>query len=102
MKRALGKCGKLISDINNSEGVEQATKASRALIRTAQEANGPEAQRGGIELALKQMISGIIPEWRETDNKRGKGVIDSSAGIMGGGNDELGENTDEDVDNYEK
>eukprot|EP00965_Chrysotila_dentata_P241574 6204362-Pleurochrysis_carterae.AAC.2 len=27
------------------------------------------------ELALRQMISGIIPEWQETENKREKGTI---------------------------
>eukprot|EP00965_Chrysotila_dentata_P262156 6214487-Pleurochrysis_carterae.AAC.4 len=31
MRRVLGKCGRLMSDINNHEGVEQATKALSAL-----------------------------------------------------------------------
>eukprot|EP00965_Chrysotila_dentata_P011046 359040-Pleurochrysis_carterae.AAC.1 len=33
MKRVLGKCKKLMSDINNNEGVEQAAKVLRALDR---------------------------------------------------------------------
>eukprot|EP00965_Chrysotila_dentata_P057444 1905592-Pleurochrysis_carterae.AAC.1 len=62
-----------MSDINNSEGVEQATKALCA-------SEWPRKQtdlrlKEEEELALKQMISGIIPEWRDTDNKRKKGVI---------------------------
>eukprot|EP00965_Chrysotila_dentata_P254732 6211980-Pleurochrysis_carterae.AAC.1 len=73
MKRALGKCGKLMSDINNNEGVEQATKALRALewLRRQTDLRLKEEE----ELALKRTISGIIPEWQDTDNKRGKGVI---------------------------
>eukprot|EP00965_Chrysotila_dentata_P028887 960368-Pleurochrysis_carterae.AAC.1 len=46
MRRVIGKCSKFMNGINNSEGVEQASKALR-----------------------------IIPEWRETDMKRKKGVI---------------------------
>eukprot|EP00965_Chrysotila_dentata_P131702 4354676-Pleurochrysis_carterae.AAC.1 len=73
MRRVLGKCGKLMSDINNSEGVEQATKVLRALEwpRRQMELRLKEEE----ELALKQMISGIIPEWRDTNSRRKKGVM---------------------------
>eukprot|EP00965_Chrysotila_dentata_P060506 2005569-Pleurochrysis_carterae.AAC.1 len=72
MKTVLGKCGKLMSDINNSEGVEQATKALRALERPRRQTDLRLKEEE--ELALEQMISGIIPEWRDTDNEREKGV----------------------------
>eukprot|EP00965_Chrysotila_dentata_P141136 4664744-Pleurochrysis_carterae.AAC.1 len=73
MKRALGKCKKLVSDINNSEGVEQSAKVLGAL-------EGPRRQTNLMikeeqELALEQLISGIIPKWRESDNKKKKGVM---------------------------
>eukprot|EP00965_Chrysotila_dentata_P048165 1597290-Pleurochrysis_carterae.AAC.1 len=71
MKRALGKCGKLMSDVNNSEGVEQATKALCALEQPRRQMDPRLKEQE--ELALKQMIPGIIPEWRDTDNKRKKG-----------------------------
>eukprot|EP00965_Chrysotila_dentata_P020630 683290-Pleurochrysis_carterae.AAC.1 len=73
MKTALVKCGKLMSDINNTEGIEQATKALCALERPRQQTD--IRLKEDEELALKQMISGSIPEWRETDNKREKGFI---------------------------
>eukprot|EP00965_Chrysotila_dentata_P108583 3586832-Pleurochrysis_carterae.AAC.1 len=55
MRRVLGKCVKLMSDINNNEGAEQATKALSAM-------EWPRVQtdlslREEEELALKQMIS---------------------------------------------
>eukprot|EP00965_Chrysotila_dentata_P224623 6194290-Pleurochrysis_carterae.AAC.2 len=58
-------------DINNNEGVEQASKALRTL-------EWPRRQtdlriKGEEELALKQMIAGIIPEWQDIDNKKRKG-----------------------------
>eukprot|EP00965_Chrysotila_dentata_P263050 6214744-Pleurochrysis_carterae.AAC.2 len=62
-----------MSDINNREGVEQANKALRALERPRRQTD-PRLKEEE-ELTLKQMISGIIPEWRDTDNKRKKGVI---------------------------
>eukprot|EP00965_Chrysotila_dentata_P174536 5761181-Pleurochrysis_carterae.AAC.2 len=60
-------------DMNNNEGTEQATKALSAL-------NWPRRQtdlslREEEELALKHIISGIIPEWCDTNNTRKKGVI---------------------------
>eukprot|EP00965_Chrysotila_dentata_P065304 2163967-Pleurochrysis_carterae.AAC.1 len=62
-----------MSDINNTEGIEQATKALCALERPRKQMDLRLKEEE--ELALKHMISGIIPEWRETDNKRKKGVI---------------------------
>eukprot|EP00965_Chrysotila_dentata_P190863 6174160-Pleurochrysis_carterae.AAC.1 len=62
-----------MSDINNSEGIAQATKALSALERPRQQTDLRLKEEE--KLALKQMISGIIPEWRETDNKRKKEVI---------------------------
>eukprot|EP00965_Chrysotila_dentata_P238410 6202480-Pleurochrysis_carterae.AAC.2 len=65
-----------MSDINNSEEVEQASKALRALERPRRQSWQTDPRlKEEEESALKQMISGIIPEWRETDDKRGKGVI---------------------------
>eukprot|EP00965_Chrysotila_dentata_P090138 2975223-Pleurochrysis_carterae.AAC.1 len=61
-------------DINNREGVEQVIKALSALERPRRQTD--HRLKEEEELALKQMISGIIPEWRHTDNKGKKGVID--------------------------
>eukprot|EP00965_Chrysotila_dentata_P190990 6174243-Pleurochrysis_carterae.AAC.1 len=55
------------------EGAEQATKALGALEWPRRQTD-PKLKKGE-ELALRQMISGIIPEWRDTDNKKKKGVI---------------------------
>eukprot|EP00965_Chrysotila_dentata_P220115 6191583-Pleurochrysis_carterae.AAC.3 len=73
MIRALGKCGKLISDINNREGVEQVNKALGALEQPRRQTD-PRLKEEQ-ELALKQVISGIISEWRDTNQKRKRGVI---------------------------
>eukprot|EP00965_Chrysotila_dentata_P219783 6191354-Pleurochrysis_carterae.AAC.1 len=62
-----------MSDINNSEGVEQASKVLRALERPRRQTD-PRLKEEE-KLALNQMISGIIPEWQDADNKREKGVI---------------------------
>eukprot|EP00965_Chrysotila_dentata_P179161 5916740-Pleurochrysis_carterae.AAC.1 len=60
-----------MSDINNSKGVEQAIKALSALewLRRQTDQRLKEEE----ELAFKQIISDIIPEWCNTDNKREKG-----------------------------
>eukprot|EP00965_Chrysotila_dentata_P028348 942509-Pleurochrysis_carterae.AAC.1 len=60
-----------MSDINNSEGVEQATNVLRALERPRRQTDLRLKEEE--ELASKQMISGIIPEWQDTDKKRKKG-----------------------------
>eukprot|EP00965_Chrysotila_dentata_P160723 5307321-Pleurochrysis_carterae.AAC.2 len=73
MRGILRKCGKLMSDINNSEGVEQASKALRALERPRRHAD-PRLQEEE-ELALRQIMAGIIPEWHDVNNKRRKGIL---------------------------
>eukprot|EP00965_Chrysotila_dentata_P223155 6193409-Pleurochrysis_carterae.AAC.3 len=62
-----------MNDINNSEGVEQAVKALGALERPRRQTD-PKIREEN-ELALKQMVAGLIPEWQEADQKREKGVI---------------------------
>eukprot|EP00965_Chrysotila_dentata_P217036 6189738-Pleurochrysis_carterae.AAC.2 len=73
MRRVLGKCGKLMRDMNNNEGAEQASKALSALDWPRRQMD--PSLRKEEEVALKQMISGIIPEWCDTNNNRKKGVI---------------------------
>eukprot|EP00965_Chrysotila_dentata_P074657 2466341-Pleurochrysis_carterae.AAC.1 len=73
MRRALGKCGRLMDEINNTEGVRLVTKARSALEWPRRQTE--QRLKEEEELALKQIISGIIPEWDTTDNKRKKGVI---------------------------
>eukprot|EP00965_Chrysotila_dentata_P254642 6211947-Pleurochrysis_carterae.AAC.2 len=63
-----------MSNINNAHGVEQVAKALGALEspRRQMDPNIREEE----ELALnKQIISGILPEWRETDTKKKTGVV---------------------------
>eukprot|EP00965_Chrysotila_dentata_P196831 6177834-Pleurochrysis_carterae.AAC.1 len=83
------------------EGVEQTDRALRALEPPRRQTD-PRLKEEE-ELALKQVISSIIPEWQETDNKWKKGVIALfRLETMDGGNDEVGENTDENVDSHEE
>eukprot|EP00965_Chrysotila_dentata_P162229 5357135-Pleurochrysis_carterae.AAC.1 len=71
IRRALGKCKNLMNSINNVQGLEQVDKALCALEnpRRHVDANIKEEE----ELALKQIISGIIPEWQESDMKKKTG-----------------------------
>eukprot|EP00965_Chrysotila_dentata_P026157 867019-Pleurochrysis_carterae.AAC.1 len=62
-----------MSDINNSGGIEQADNAVRALERPRRHTDLNIKKEE--ELALRQMISGIIPEWHEADDKKKKGVM---------------------------
>eukprot|EP00965_Chrysotila_dentata_P204130 6182154-Pleurochrysis_carterae.AAC.1 len=62
-----------MSDISNSEGVEQVSKALSSLEWPRRQTD--QRLKEEEELALKQMISGIVPEWCHTYNKREKGVI---------------------------
>eukprot|EP00965_Chrysotila_dentata_P173888 5740076-Pleurochrysis_carterae.AAC.1 len=62
-----------MSNINNIQGVEQAVKALCALERPRRQID--TNIREEEELALKQIISGIIPEWQETDTKKKTGVV---------------------------
>eukprot|EP00965_Chrysotila_dentata_P008725 284028-Pleurochrysis_carterae.AAC.1 len=61
-------------DKHNSAGVLQADKALRALEQprrqTTQDAREDEEQ------ALRQMISGIIPEWQEASDKGKRSTIE--------------------------
>eukprot|EP00965_Chrysotila_dentata_P171825 5669952-Pleurochrysis_carterae.AAC.1 len=60
-----------MNDINNHVGVEQAHKALSALEWPTRQTD--QRIKEEEELALKQMASGIIPEWNNTDVKRKKG-----------------------------
>eukprot|EP00965_Chrysotila_dentata_P004575 148790-Pleurochrysis_carterae.AAC.1 len=62
-----------MSNINNGEGVEQASKALSEMERPRRQTDSRLKEEE--ELALKQMIFGIIPEWRDTDNKMKKGLL---------------------------
>eukprot|EP00965_Chrysotila_dentata_P117409 3880472-Pleurochrysis_carterae.AAC.1 len=62
-----------MNDINNQEGVEQANKALAALEGTRRQTD--QRTKEEEEVALKQMMSGIIPEWNDADIKRKKGAI---------------------------
>eukprot|EP00965_Chrysotila_dentata_P229773 6197388-Pleurochrysis_carterae.AAC.1 len=61
-----------MNDINNREGVDQINKALRALEQPRRQTD--QRLKEEEELALKQVISGIIPEWRSTDHKGKKGL----------------------------
>eukprot|EP00965_Chrysotila_dentata_P181788 6001098-Pleurochrysis_carterae.AAC.3 len=73
MKRVLSKCGKLMNDINHREGVDQVNNALHALELPRRQTDPIHKEEE--ELALRQIISGIIPEWRDSDHKREKGVV---------------------------
>eukprot|EP00965_Chrysotila_dentata_P011593 379276-Pleurochrysis_carterae.AAC.1 len=62
-----------MNDINNSEGVEQASKALRALERPRRQTE--QRLKEEEELALKQIIAGIIPEWHDVNDRRKEGVV---------------------------
>eukprot|EP00965_Chrysotila_dentata_P134905 4462438-Pleurochrysis_carterae.AAC.1 len=69
MRGILQKYLKLMRDKHNNEGVVQAEKALRALEHTT----GPHMNQGAREeeeRALRQVVSGIIPEWHETCDKK--------------------------------
>eukprot|EP00965_Chrysotila_dentata_P169491 5596167-Pleurochrysis_carterae.AAC.2 len=68
--RALQKSKKLMCDKHNSAGVIQAEKALRALEQPRIQAT--QNVRENEEQALRQMVTGIIPEWQEV-NDEGKG-----------------------------
>eukprot|EP00965_Chrysotila_dentata_P110711 3657998-Pleurochrysis_carterae.AAC.1 len=62
-----------MSNINNAQGVEQVVKALCALENPRRQTD-PNI-REEEKLALKQIISGILPEWQETDTKKKTGII---------------------------
>eukprot|EP00965_Chrysotila_dentata_P171484 5659401-Pleurochrysis_carterae.AAC.1 len=63
MRGIIEKCGKLMSDVNNREGTEQAAKVLRALEWPRRQVD--QRLKEEEELALKQIIAGIIPEWHD-------------------------------------
>eukprot|EP00965_Chrysotila_dentata_P236656 6201442-Pleurochrysis_carterae.AAC.1 len=74
MKGVLHKCKNLMRDKCISTGTEQEDKALRALELPRRQTN--QDGREEEERALRQMISGIIPEWQETNIKEKRGIIE--------------------------
>eukprot|EP00965_Chrysotila_dentata_P015108 499871-Pleurochrysis_carterae.AAC.1 len=62
-----------MNDMDNKEGVERADKALSALERPRRQTDLRIKEED--ELALRQMISGIIPEWQAADVKKKKGIV---------------------------
>eukprot|EP00965_Chrysotila_dentata_P131097 4333601-Pleurochrysis_carterae.AAC.1 len=62
-------------DKHNNEGVVQADDAIRALEQSGRQTN--QEDRKDEEHALRQMISGIIPEWQEANAKEKRGTIET-------------------------
>eukprot|EP00965_Chrysotila_dentata_P103782 3426464-Pleurochrysis_carterae.AAC.3 len=87
-----------MNDKHNREAVMQADKTLHAVEWPRRQVN-PRIEEGE-ELALRQIISSIILEWQEADNKKKRDH--SNDEIMDGGGDELGEKADESVDRKEK
>eukprot|EP00965_Chrysotila_dentata_P199264 6179273-Pleurochrysis_carterae.AAC.1 len=73
IRRTLEKCRKLMNDKHNSEGVIQADNALPAMKRPRRQVT-PKIKKEE-ELALRQMISGNIPEWQENGNKEKKETL---------------------------
>eukprot|EP00965_Chrysotila_dentata_P246550 6207228-Pleurochrysis_carterae.AAC.1 len=73
MRRLLEKCRKLMYDTQSKKGEKQVEKAIQAI----QQSRGHKdiMVKEVEELALRQTISGIIPEWQQVDDKREKGAI---------------------------
>eukprot|EP00965_Chrysotila_dentata_P141193 4667029-Pleurochrysis_carterae.AAC.1 len=70
MRRVLEKCKKLMIDKQINAGViQQVIKAIRSMEQSGRQMNMDIKEEE--ELALRQLISGIIPEWREV-NEKGK------------------------------
>eukprot|EP00965_Chrysotila_dentata_P263358 6214816-Pleurochrysis_carterae.AAC.4 len=61
----------VISVENRRQHVFSATQAYREWPRQQTD----RRLKAEEELALRQLISGILPEWQDTDNKREKGVV---------------------------
>eukprot|EP00965_Chrysotila_dentata_P256887 6212707-Pleurochrysis_carterae.AAC.3 len=73
MRRLLEKCRKLMCDTQNKKGEIQVEKAIQAVQRSR--GHKDKMVKEEEELALRQMISGIIPEWQQIDDKKKKGAI---------------------------
>eukprot|EP00965_Chrysotila_dentata_P261208 6214177-Pleurochrysis_carterae.AAC.3 len=73
MRNTLEKCKNLMNDKQNKAGVTQADKAIRTLERSRKHRNPTIKEEE--ELALRQMISGIIPEWKEANDREKEETI---------------------------
>eukprot|EP00965_Chrysotila_dentata_P049454 1639635-Pleurochrysis_carterae.AAC.1 len=73
MRRILEKCRKLMSDTQNEKGGIQAEKAIQAIERFRGHKNRKVEEEE--ELALRQMISGIIPEWQQANDTKKKWAV---------------------------
>eukprot|EP00965_Chrysotila_dentata_P196195 6177433-Pleurochrysis_carterae.AAC.1 len=74
VKVLLQKSKKLMRDKHNNAGIIQVDKAFRALDHPRRQATQYVREDG--ELALRQMLSGIIPEWQEASDKGKRGTIE--------------------------
>eukprot|EP00965_Chrysotila_dentata_P198091 6178580-Pleurochrysis_carterae.AAC.3 len=74
-------------DKHNNAGVTQADKALRAIEQPRRQATKYVREDG--EQALRQMVSGIIPEWQEVSDKGKRGTIEIIKLSMDRGYDEL-------------
>eukprot|EP00965_Chrysotila_dentata_P248311 6208267-Pleurochrysis_carterae.AAC.1 len=100
MRRALEKCKNLMNDKQNyDEGVIQTDKAIHAIEQPRRHMN-PKIKKEE-ELAVSQMISGIILEWQEANDKEKTKTI-TMLRLWTEENDELGEDTDKNVDRQEE
>eukprot|EP00965_Chrysotila_dentata_P170265 5620098-Pleurochrysis_carterae.AAC.1 len=57
-----------MEDEQNEEGVIQMVKAKQAIKRPSRGQMDPD-NKEKKDLALRQIISGIIPEWQEVNEK---------------------------------
>eukprot|EP00965_Chrysotila_dentata_P017585 584100-Pleurochrysis_carterae.AAC.1 len=62
-----------MNDTQNEKGKMQAERAMQAIQQV--KGNKDRKDREKEELALKQMISGIIPEWQHADDNKKRGAI---------------------------
>eukprot|EP00965_Chrysotila_dentata_P081427 2688381-Pleurochrysis_carterae.AAC.2 len=72
MRRILEKCRKLMIDTQNRKGEMQAEKAIQAIQWPRGHTDRKVKEEE--ELALRQMISGIIPEWQQANDTKRKGA----------------------------
>eukprot|EP00965_Chrysotila_dentata_P125196 4138904-Pleurochrysis_carterae.AAC.1 len=62
-----------MNDTQNEKGEIQAEKAWQAIQHTR--GHKDRKDREEEDLALRQMISGIIPEWQHVDDNKQRGTI---------------------------
>eukprot|EP00965_Chrysotila_dentata_P046393 1541448-Pleurochrysis_carterae.AAC.1 len=72
MRRILDKCKKLMNDKQINAELIQVSKAIRSLEQTGRHID-PNTRKEE-ELALRQLISGIVPEWGEENGKEKTGT----------------------------